>query len=136
MGKEPQDFFGDREKADNFIEEVRGYLHLNANMVGFNSPKKKATFTLTCMKGPKVVGWVRDMGRVIDQLGPNDNAYIFWEQFLQEFKMQFQDSSREDRAQTEITKLQMNNGKINAYIAKFKELARKAGYMDGNPETL
>jgi hypothetical protein len=75
------------------------------------------------MKGPKVAGWVRDMGRVIDQLGPNDNAPIFWEQFLREFKMQFQDSSREDRARMEITKLCMNNGKIDAYIAKFKELA-------------
>jgi hypothetical protein len=98
MGKVPQDFFGDQEKADDFIEEVRGYLCLNANVSGFNSPKKKAAFTLTCMKGPEVAGWVRDMGRVIDQLGPNNNAPIFWEQFLQEFETQFQDSSREDHA--------------------------------------
>jgi hypothetical protein len=98
MGKVPQDFFGDREKADDFIEEVQGYLCLNADVSGFNSPKKKAAFTLTCMKGPEVTGWVQDMGRVIDQLGPNDNAPIFWEQFLCEFETQFQDSSREDRA--------------------------------------
>jgi hypothetical protein len=88
------------------------------------------------MKGPEVAGWVRDMGRVIDQLGPNDNAPIFWEQFLREFETQFQDSSREDRARTEITKLRMANGEIDAYIAKFEELARKAGYTAGNPETL
>jgi hypothetical protein len=30
----------------------------------------------------------------------------------------------------------MNNGEIDAYIAKFEELARKAGYTAGNPETL
>jgi hypothetical protein len=30
----------------------------------------------------------------------------------------------------------MANGEINAYIAKFKELAQKAGYTAGNPETL
>jgi hypothetical protein len=76
------------------------------------------------------------MGCIIDQLGPNDNAPIFWEQFLQKFEMQFQDSSREDCAQTEITKLHMKNGEINAYIAKFEELVRKAEYMAGNPETL
>jgi hypothetical protein len=76
------------------------------------------------------------MGRVIDQLGPNDNAPIFWEQFLREFEMQFQDSSREDCTRTEITKLHINNGEIDAYIAKFEELARKAGYIAGNPETL
>jgi hypothetical protein len=136
MGKEPQDFYGDREKANDFIEEVRGYLRLNADVVGFDSPRKKAAFLLTCMKGPEVAGWVRDMGRVIDQLGPNNNAPIFWEQFLQEFEMQFQDSSREDRARTEITKLHMNNSEIDAYITKFEELAQKAGYTAGNPETL
>jgi hypothetical protein len=76
------------------------------------------------------------MGHIIDQLGPNNNVPIFWEQFLQEFEMQFQDSSREDHAQMEITKLHMKNGKINAYIAKFKELVQKAGYTAGNPKTL
>jgi hypothetical protein len=136
MGKQPQDFFRDREKANNFIEEVQGYLCLNANVSSFNSLKKKAAFTLTCIKGPEVAGWVQDMGQVIDELGPNDNTPIFWEQFLREFETQFQDSSREDRAQTEITKLHMKNGEINAYIAKFEELARKAGYTAGNPETL
>jgi hypothetical protein len=30
----------------------------------------------------------------------------------------------------------MTNGEIDAYIAKFEELARKAGYTAGNPETL
>jgi hypothetical protein len=30
----------------------------------------------------------------------------------------------------------MNNGEIDAYIAKFEELAQKAGYTAGNPETL
>jgi hypothetical protein len=76
------------------------------------------------------------MGRVIDQLGPNNNTPIFWEQFLREFETQFQDSFREDRTRTEIMKLRMNNGKIDTYIAKFEELARKAGYTAGNPETL
>jgi hypothetical protein len=33
-------------------------------------------------------------------------------------------------------KLHMNNGEINAYITKFEELARKAGYIAGNLETL
>ena len=58
MGKEPQDFFRDQEKAEDFIEEVKGYLCLNADIVGFDLPKKKAAFTLTCMKGPEVAGWV------------------------------------------------------------------------------
>jgi hypothetical protein len=36
----------------------------------------------------------------------------------------------------EIVKLCMKNSKIDAYIAKFEELARKAGYTAKNPKTL
>jgi len=66
MEKQPQDFYSDREKADNFIEEVKEYLCLNQDVSGFDSPKKKAAFILTCMKGPEVVEWVWDMGQDID----------------------------------------------------------------------
>jgi hypothetical protein len=58
MEKQPQDFYSDREKADNFIEEVKEYLCLNQDVSGFDSPKKKAAFILTCMKEPEVVEWV------------------------------------------------------------------------------
>ena len=54
MGKLPDTFDGDRAKAEDFIEEVKGYLHLNQDVAGFNSPMKKVAFTLTHMKGPKV----------------------------------------------------------------------------------
>jgi len=58
-----QIFDRSREKADDFIEEVKDYLQLNEQVPSFNSPQYKITFTLTLIKGLKVVGWKRDMGR-------------------------------------------------------------------------
>lgn len=57
MGQLPQVFYGDRMKADNFIEEVKGYLQLNHDVAGFNLLMKKVAFTLTLIKGKDTAGW-------------------------------------------------------------------------------
>ena len=58
MGSLPQIFYGDRSKADDFIEEVKGYFCLNADVPGYNSPYKKVAFTLTLVKGKETAQWV------------------------------------------------------------------------------
>jgi len=136
MGSLPHIFSGDRTKADNFIEEVRAYLRLNQDVAGLNSPIKKVALTLTLIKGSEVAGWVRDMGHWLDQLNPvTDNVPLVWDQFLQEFARQFQDSQREDRARIKIENIHMRFPEIDKYISQFEELARQAGYTQGNPET-
>ena len=108
MGSLPQIFTGDHAKAIEFIEEVKGYIQLNQDVPGFNSPIKKAALTLTLIKGPEVTGWVHDMGHWIDQLNPTiDNVPFVWDQFLQKFTRQFHDSQREDRARIQLENLQM-----------------------------
>jgi hypothetical protein len=71
MGNKPENFYGDRAKADMFIEDVKAYLQLNEDVAGYNSPKNKIAFTLTCMKGDKVSEWTRAMGEMLDTL-PRD----------------------------------------------------------------
>jgi hypothetical protein len=56
MGQLLQVFTGDRSQADNFIEEVKGYLCLNQDVAGFESPMKKIMFTLTLIKGLDTMG--------------------------------------------------------------------------------
>ena len=73
MGSLPQIFDGDRMKADNFIEEVKRYLWVNRDITEYDSPIKKAAFTLTLIKGPRVAGWVRDMDTWINILHSVDN---------------------------------------------------------------
>ena len=93
MGALPQLFYRDRTKADDFINKVKAYLHLNTDVAGYDSPFKKVAFTLTLIKGESAAQWVRDMGDWLDTLIiPRDNIPGLWDQFLTEFREQFQDT--------------------------------------------
>jgi hypothetical protein len=73
MGGLPQIFDGNHARADDFIEEVKGYLCLNQDVAGYNSPIKKVAFTLTLIKGSEVTGWTRNIRVWIDGLHPIDD---------------------------------------------------------------
>jgi hypothetical protein len=105
-------------------------------VAGYNSPKNKIAFTLTCMKGNEVSGWTQAMREMLDTLPQDQNVPLLWDFFLQEFNIQYLDTAREDQARAEITKLKLKDNNIDAYIAKFKELARQAGYTLGSPESV
>jgi hypothetical protein len=76
------------------------------------------------------------MGEMLDTLPQNQNVLLLWDFFLQEFDVQYLDTAREDQARAEITKLKLKDNDIDAYIAKFKKLARQAGYTLGSPESV
>jgi Retrotransposon gag protein len=136
MGKQPESFYGDRTKAEEFIEEVQGNLHLNADVAGLNSPRNKIAFTLTCMKGSEVAGWTKNIGHMVDRLDPAQNVPLLWDHFLQEFDRQYMVSTREDRARKKLSELTMKDYDIDTYIAKFEELSRQASYTIGNQESI
>jgi hypothetical protein len=96
MGQLPQVFTGNHTRADNFIEEVKGYLRLNQDVAGFDSPMKKIAFMLMLIEGTDTTGWTQDMGAFLDGLDPEDNILELWTQFLVEFRQQFQDMQKED----------------------------------------
>src|SRR5712672_611191 len=135
MGKLPADFHGDQAKGEDFLGECKGYLLLNEDVPGFDSPKKKIQFVLTHMKGPDVAGWVKDMQTLLTTIDPANNVPILWDQFLVEFERNFQDTAKADKARTAIQNVQMKGDDVDAYIAGFEQLARRAGYTTGSPET-
>jgi hypothetical protein len=120
MGVLPQVFMGDQAKADDFIEEVKGYLWLNQDVAGFDSPMKKIVFMLMLIKGPDTARWTQDMGTFLDGLDPGDNIPELWTQFLAEFRQQFQDTQKEDQAQVQLEGLQMRFPEIDTYIESSK----------------
>ena len=135
MGSLPQIFNGDQSKADDFIEEVKGYFCLNADVPEYNSPYKKVAFTLTLIKGEEPAQWVRNMGNWLDTLNPiADNVEDLWLQFLEAYAYQFQDSQAAQRARNELKSCRMTNNNYNEYISKFKALADKAEYTRGSAE--
>ena len=51
LGCQPAIFNGDYTRADNFIEEVKGYFRVNAQVPDMQSWLRKIAFTLTLIKG-------------------------------------------------------------------------------------
>ena len=85
------------------------------------------------IKGDDVRSWVEDMGGILDRLNPLiDNIPEVWEQFCDEFRDQFLDTSEQETAWTDLQKLRMEPGKIDQYISKFEELARCKEPTDGS----
>jgi hypothetical protein len=68
MGNKPENFYGDRAKANTFIKDVKAYLRLNKDVAGYSSSKNKIAFTLMCIKGDEVSGWTQAMGEMLDTL--------------------------------------------------------------------
>jgi hypothetical protein len=73
MGTLPQIFHGERDKADAFMNELLGYLLLNHNVPGFESPIRQVAMALTLIKGPRVDQWVWDMTTWLRGLDPLNN---------------------------------------------------------------
>jgi hypothetical protein len=55
-GSLPNHFNGTRSKANDFIDKLKSYFHINQLNAGLQSPITKAAFALTLIKGPKVAG--------------------------------------------------------------------------------
>ena len=68
MGTKPENFEGDRMKAEEFMEDVKKYMRLNRQVPGFSSPMTKVAMVLTFMKGQATSGWTRAIGDWIDTL--------------------------------------------------------------------
>jgi retrotransposon gag protein len=124
-----------RLKADDLIDKLKSYFHVNWLNAALQSLITKAAFALTLIKGPEVAGWVRDMEEFLDNLNPmTDDVPKVWDQFLSNFTERFQDSTRENQACQELESLMLKFPFIDEYTSKFEELAHQANYMAGNPE--
>jgi hypothetical protein len=135
MGALPEKFTGNCTQVQNFLDTIKGYIHLNQDVAGFNSPKKKVAFVLTLLEGPKVAGWKQDISKWIDNLAAHENIPAVWMLFLHKFSRQYLDSQAPMRACKQLEDLRMKGDDIDPYVAKFEELCQDAGYTTGNPET-
>jgi Retrotransposon gag protein len=132
MGQLPPVFHGDRTRAEDFIEKLKAYVHVNDGISGFSSARHRIALALTLIEGPQVAGWARDMGAWYDLLTPAHDTPQLWEQFLKEFTNQFQDMQSSERAQTKLQSFKMKAPYVDQYISEFETLARQAGYMSGD----
>ncbi len=119
------------------MNKLLGYLLLNANVAGFESPIRQVALALTLIKGPRVDQWVQNMTTWLRSLDPiNDNVPRVWDYFTTTFKQQFNDSTRTQRSRQQLEKLRFKFPDIDQYITDFKDLANLSGYTVGNDETI
>ena len=101
----------------------------NQGVPGFESPIQLIAITLTFIKGPKVNRWVEAMLHGIEQLCPiEDNVECAYTNFLNQFSIQFADSTKQETAQATLDRHQFKFPFIDQYISNFETLIRKAGY--------
>jgi len=136
MGALPAIFAGNREYADDFIEQLKGYIRLNQLVPRMNSFIQRVALALTLIQGPLVAEWHKNVGEWIDGLTPNDDVPAVWDHFLDEFSTQFQDSQQSQRAMNKLKALKMKWPLIDEYINDFKKLVCLVGYTLGNQETM
>ena len=87
------------------------------------------------IKGDEPAQWVQNMGNWLNTLNPiTDNVEDLWDQFLEAYMYQFQDSQAAQWAQTKLKNCRMTNNNYNNYVSHFEALANKAEYTRGSTE--
>ena len=78
--------------------------------------------------------WTKGVRAWLLQFTPAQNTEDLWNEFLVEFALRFQDTQAHQKARTKLQVLRMKMPEIDAYVAEFEKLVRKANYTLGSPE--
>ena len=135
-GNPPETFDGDRTKAERFLSQLRRFYLANLGVPEFQSWIRKVVIATTYIQGPLVDGWIEGIIDWISQLNPQtDDIEDIWDQFLDGFCDQFQDTQKGERARAGLESIKMKWPLIDQYIQNFEQLARDAGYVLGDAPT-
>ena len=127
---------GDREKADHFLSQLKRYYLANIGVPEFNSWIQKVVIACTYIQGPLVDKWVDRAVDWLSRLDPLiDDIEDVWDQFLDAFAEQFQDSQKGECACMGLENIKMTWPLIDQYIQDFERLAAEAGYILGDAPT-
>ena len=100
----------------------------------FTEPYKRVMTALLYIRGPIVNDWVKDkvaetrekVNRAMNPINKADE--VLWTDFLPSFKAAYTDIAIKQNSYKKMIDLQMKGDQIDDYVARFKHLARKAGF--------
>ncbi len=124
MGNPPQIFDGERERTQLFLSQWEIYWGLNYQVNAMAQPYSRVLCFLSYIQGPEVQDWVTHELRWLREqvhsghVLPN-NPWL-WAQMMIHFGNAFVDTMTQAKARNELTKLRMEGGHIDEYIAKFE----------------
>ncbi len=124
VGNPPQTFDGERERTQLFLSQWEIYWGLNYQVDIMAQPYSRVLCFLSYIQGPEVQDWVtHELRWLRDQVHsrhvlPN-NPWL-WAQMMVHFGNTFVNTMTQVKACHELTKLRMEGGHIDEYIAKFE----------------
>jgi hypothetical protein len=137
-GNPPEEFNGERSKANAFMNQFNIYRLSNYDAEQMVVPMKRATLLLGFIKGSLVDDWVKRWTQwAINQFSinhrpPTDEYY--WTQISNGFQTAFQDTGARERAKKELHMLRWDPESIDTFLARFESLAEAADFeLDANP---
>jgi hypothetical protein len=133
-GEAPDTFTGDRTESEAFKQQFQVYWYMNPNNEIMRTPYYRVMQHLSLIKGPLVNDWKADQisdlvektTRAANPIGYDED--ILWNEYIQTFNDAFTDTTKKQKAQSELKHLRMRDDDLDTYIARFKHLARDAGY--------
>ena len=123
MGTSPQPFTGNRDEAEDFIDSLLSYFHVNRDIPGFESPIRRVVMALTHIQGRDTAVWKHKSGAWLDLLDPiNDNIEDVFTQWLAKFRNQYANSQGQQQARQKLANHKMTFPNIDPYANKFEDL--------------
>jgi hypothetical protein len=109
----PTDFHGAQELTTKFLQEVKMYMHANAEI--YNTEEKKVLFVLSFMNGGVAGSW--QQGKTAAYLKARN--FGTFDEFKQAVQTAFTLIDDEGVAKTELRTLRQGDKRIEEYIAQF-----------------
>ena len=131
----PEVFTGDRNKADDFLQDFRLCWHLNRTHPAMKVPYDRVMLALSYMRGNTAIrNWVKhvmhQINKMIDRrrfqpLKVDDER--LWGVFQTEFKTAFTNTTKVQDAEAALEHIRIQQGEnIDQYIACFEDLMERA----------
>ena len=127
LGGELEHFKGNRRDVDRFLADLITYIDLNSQNPGLASFKTRVRMALSFMSGEMICHWKMRMLEWARPIAMPDNQAL-WDQFLVQFRAEYADTQRGDRARETIDTIKMKGIMIDQYISDFVRLAEDAQY--------
>jgi len=136
FGETPPPFHGDRAEAEDFMALVQAYFTLNRLVPHFQSAIVRIQFVLLLLQGTEVAAWRNKQTAWLARQGDANDNRDLWEQFVAQFRAQYADSQKENRARIALESVKLKGDEIDQYISNFEQLVHDAGYQEGAVDTI
>ena len=134
MGNAPPIFYGDRARAQEFLDTIMIWKAVNYKKEVIKDPYTRTALVLTYIKGDNINSWAKRQLDILNTKQQNNRdpsgapSETWWTDFERAFKDTFTFTASKETALAQLEKLTMNKGDIDTYIATFNRLLAEADF--------